>query len=358
MRLLIFTKYSATGPSSRYRHYQYLSSYLNNFDTHIFPFFSESYNYQYNNIVAYLNTIKSIIIRFYCILFFVRKDDLLIIEYELLPYFPPLLEKYLLLKKIKYILDYDDAIFHNYNQSKKKLVKCLFSNKIKNISAKSNYIITGSPYLTKYFSKYNCNIIEIPTSINFNLYQSRLNKKFHTTINIGWLGSSTTSKNLVLLKNVFLKLKSKYKNNIRILFCGFNNSLSNHFNEIDFEIIDWTSDNEFEFLNSIDIGIMPLENNDFNKGKCGFKLIQYMAFGIPTISYPFEANIKIDHNNGNLFARNEAEWYNSFVEMIDNIHIYNKVGFRNIEIVKNHYSIEANTSKYIDLIKNLINVNN
>jgi hypothetical protein len=356
VRLLIFTKYTEEGPSSRYRHYQYLPYYKNHFDTYIYPFFNSSYKYKFNNFATIFDLIKCILRRISHIIFLVKKNDIVIIEYELIPYFPSVLEKILFLKKVKYILDYDDAIFHNYDQSPKKIVKLLFKNKISKISSNATYVITGSPYLTNYFKTYNENVIEIPTSINFYKYNSKIVKKYRNTINIGWLGSSTTSKNLVFLSNVFYDLQLKYKNKIQFIFCGFDENQLVYFKNTQIEIIKWSIDNEFKFLNKIDIGIMPLEYNDFNKGKCGFKLIQYMAMGIITISTPFETNIKINNNNNNLFANNETDWYASLSKMIDNLNVLHEIGTRNIEIVKDFYSIEVNHIKYIKILKQVTGV--
>lgn len=94
---------------------------------------------------------------------------------------------------------------------------------------------------------------------------------------------------------------------------------------------------------------MPLLDNNFNKGKCGFKLIQYMASGVPTISTPFQSNIDIDNGNGNLFASSIEEWETSINEMIDNYKYFKSIGQKNIETIKNKYSIESNVF-YIDSI--------
>lgn len=98
---------------------------------------------------------------------------------------------------------------------------------------------------------------------------------------------------------------------------------------------------------------MPLGETLFNRGKCGFKLIQYMAMGKPTISSPLEANIKINRNNGNLFASSKSDWYESLTFMINHINYFNKIGDSNTEIIKKYYSIEENSKIMINLFKNI-----
>ena len=97
---------------------------------------------------------------------------------------------------------------------------------------------------------------------------------------------------------------------------------------------------------------MPMEYNDFNNGKCGFKLIQYMACGVPTISTPLEANIKINRSGKNLHAANTEEWYTSLEKMILNKTWFREVvGTENSEIAAGFYSVESNTSAYIELFR-------
>ena len=98
---------------------------------------------------------------------------------------------------------------------------------------------------------------------------------------------------------------------------------------------------------------MPLFDQPFERGKCGFKLIQYMACGLPTISTPLESNLKINHNNGNLFATTEIEWYDAFQFVFHNKEYFKKVGELNRDIISKFYSIESNRIKYINIFNSI-----
>jgi glycosyltransferase involved in cell wall biosynthesis len=98
---------------------------------------------------------------------------------------------------------------------------------------------------------------------------------------------------------------------------------------------------------------MPLEDNPFNRGKCGFKLVQYMACGLPTISTPLDANIKINRDNMNLFASTNDEWYDKILYIYNNRDIFVKIGKKNREIAREYYSIQSNYQEYIELINRL-----
>ena len=289
--------------------------------------------------------------RIYQILFICKNGSLVFIEYEFFPYFFTFFEKLLKFKKIKYILDYDDAIFHNYDSNGNKIVQILFRNKIPLIAKEAAHIITGSPYLTTYFKQFNSHTTEIPTSIDFNKYQKATKPVAKTDkFIIGWLGTSSTSKNLIFLVPAFEAISKKYKQ-VKFRYCGIDKRILNLFENLNYEMVEWSSENEMTFLNEIDVGIMPLEDNKFNNGKCGFKLIQYMAMGKPTISTPLLANVKIDHGNGNLFATTLGEWINAFEYVIINCRSFSDIGIENKNVIERSYSIQKNYMKYLEIFK-------
>lgn len=354
-KIVFFTKYTPKGPSSRYRTYQYESYFKEEFETEYFPFFDDKYiDSIFNNKKAgFFSLTRLCVIRMIKIFGKLFSKDLIVVEYELVPYFPPLFEYLFKLTGVGYILDFDDAVFHNYDNSKNKIIKFFLGSKIKIISKNATHIITGSPYLTQFLIQFNANVTEIPTSICFEYYQKNKKTIENDKLIVGWLGSNTTSINLLIVKDVISEIKKTFPN-VVFRFCGFNDSLLSHFNRDDFELVDWSPINEMCFLNEISIGIMPLEDNLFNKGKCGFKLIQYMAMGKPTISSPLEANVKINRANGNLFATTKKEWSKALITMINDYENYKKVGIENIEIVRKHYSSEENSKMYIKLFKSII----
>lgn len=350
MKLKAFPRYTDNGPSSRYRSYQYLP-FFEEFNVEVFPFFDDSYSptRSYNNPNGVLYLIK-IYLRRLLYLLKLNSKDIVFVEYEFTPFLPFII-LYFKLRGINYIVDYDDAIFHNYDQHKNNVVRKLFSKKIPIVIENAKCVITGSPYLTEFALKYNKNVYEIPTSIDFSKYSQSNSLKENSKFIIGWIGSSTTSKNLLALIPVFEQLlKEKIEYEIHAI--GFNPSLENKFSELPFKNIKWETHTEVENIKRFSVGIMPLDDNLFNKGKCAFKLIQYMACGIPTISTPLEANVKVNGSNNNLFATSNEDWINCFKEIQNNRQKYHEVGELNREIIHKHYSIQANNKKYINIIKN------
>jgi glycosyltransferase involved in cell wall biosynthesis len=134
---------------------------------------------------------------------------------------------------------------------------------------------------------------------------------------------------------------------------GFDSKLMKLINSSNVQFFKWSEADELLFLNSIDIGIMPLGFTPVNQGKCGFKLIQYMAMGKPTISTPLEANIKINRDSNNLFSSNEDEWLLCIELFIRDLSFYRNVGVENRKIVEKYYSIENNYLKYVEIFNQI-----
>lgn len=355
MKIIFFTKYTYAGPSSRYRSFQYFSWFKHQgIEIINKPFFTTEYIEALygNGKRSLLGIIPRFIQRFFQVLF-LKEYDIIFIEYELFPYTPLWIEKLLLKGKKNIIFDYDDAIFHNYDRPGNTLVNWLCEGKIFKLVPLAKAVITGSPYLSQKLGPYAAQTVEIPTSIEFARYEQALQKierKDNKTFRIGWIGSKTTSPNILLIKQVLLKLQTRF--DIELVLIGFDKQLLPLLNGVNFSSLPWDEKTEIELIQSFDVGIMPLATNDFNNGKCGFKLIQYMACGVPTISTPLEANIKIDQEAGNLFASTDEEWEACCINILNNsAYFKNTVGKKNKEIIRDHYSVEANWIKYVDLFK-------
>jgi glycosyltransferase involved in cell wall biosynthesis len=355
-KIFFFTKYSVKGPSSRYRTFNYVPYFEEYFDCKVFNLFDDFYIealYSRAKKVTAGYLFKRYLRRVFQIIFHCERSAVVVVEYELFPYFFSVFEYILKAKGCKIILDYDDAIFHNYDSSGNKVVRFLLADKIPSISRIADHIITGSPYLTDFFKKYIPTVTEIPTSIDFDKYVHAPEMDVRAGVfSVGWLGSNSTSKNLIELIPAFQEISAKY-DSVLFQFCGISPDVAAQFKNFRFEILEWSPLNELELLKRIQVGIMPLEMNPFNNGKCGFKLIQYMAMGKPTISTPLAANIKIDHQNGNLFATSYEEWVKEIEYAFENYESFKEVGKKNQITVRKDYSIQMNYLKYIEIFKKI-----
>lgn len=350
MKILFLPKYNELGPSSRYRIYQYLNSYKKSgIAVAIAPLFG-SHFFTNNKIIKIGYTLYYYLRRSFKLLQ-VYKYDLIYVEYELFPYFPSIFEKLFRFLKVKYIVDYDDAIFHNYNSSSNFFVKLLLSNKIDNVIKNAHYVLSGSPYLTNYISRINAKCVEIPTSVSQDKYVQKTKSETNTVFTIGWIGSRTTSINVLKLIPAFEVLSHKMEFKLNLI--GFDINESSKLAHLNVNFINWNAETEIEEINKFDVGIMPLENTRFNQGKCGFKLVQYMGCSLPTIATPLEANVKINRNKKNLYAITTEEWVSAFEKIYNNQNYFREVGQENYEDFTKYYTVESNSETYIALFNKL-----
>lgn len=348
MKILFLTKYDYMGASSRYRFFQFFNFYEeNNIEVTTQTFFNNEYLIDLYKGKRNIKLILRAYIKRFFVLFTIKKYDLLIIEKELFPYLPAIFEKILNLYGTKYIVDYDDAIFHQYDKSNYKLVKFFLLNKIAKVMRYSNLVVLGNSYLANYaINKGRAKAIVVPTVIDLEKYDKVVVlQKDRDEIIIGWIGSPSTSKYLTFLEDLFITLSQKY--NIKVHIIG---SLISPFKEFSVNLIQWSEEDEIKEMKKFDIGIMPLIDSPWERGKCGFKLIQYMGCSLPVIGSPVGVNSEIveDSKNGFL-ATTIEEWKNSLELLIKDEQLRRKFGTEGRNKVDQKYSKNAIQNKLLEL---------
>lgn len=354
--IIAFTKYSSKGPSSRYRTFQYIPYWQKNgYNVDVNILFNDDYverlySGKSKKIISIINSYCK---RIWKLMLLKNKGQIIWIEYELLPFVPPVLEKWLKWRKYKLILDFDDAIFHFYDKNPNIFISFILGNKILNLVRNVNHVVTGSPYLTENIKRSQEIVSEIPTSIYYPTYDSKSSNSNDLTNEfiICWIGSKSTSYNVLHIKKGLELFFEKYNAVIHLI--GFDKKLEKELGQLNYKIIDWNEKTEIDEIKKCTVGIMPLEYNDFNNGKCGFKLIQYMACGIPTISTPLVANKKINRNNKNLYASTETEWFEQLKSIYLNDKKFKEIGNNNKEIIREHYNTDKNYVKYLQIFESI-----
>jgi len=357
MKIVAFTKYSYEGPSSRYRFYNYKKCLeKNGIELDIKPLFKKEYFLSKNRLKKSLIALKSYLKRIKDIFVIakIKKYDLVLIEYELFPYFPPIFEKMLHNKNIKYIVDYDDAIFHKYDMHKSFILRSLLKNKIPKVIKNATKVICCNNYLKNFAFKYNKNIEILHTVVLLDKYiekQKKFIKQENSSFIIGWIGSKSTSIYILDIIKDLNKILSKYKD-IKLHLVGFDKSLLKESKQI--KIIKWDEKSEVDEILKFDIGIMPLRNEPWSKGKCGFKIIQYMSCKKPVVASPVGINCEIVENGKNGYLASSNEWFNIlerlYLERDQNI----KMGNQGFKKVLHDFNYNKNCEKYTLIIKELL----
>jgi|APLak6261662433_1056034.scaffolds.fasta_scaffold00086_14 glycosyltransferase involved in cell wall biosynthesis len=293
------------------------------------------------------------IMRRHLIMFKLHKFDVIFIHREACFIGPAYFEWiYSKVFRKKIIFDFDDAIWlRDVSEANNKLAWLKRSEKTSTIISYSTATIAGNKYLADYASNFSKQVTVIPTTIDLSYHYAKASEN-HKVV-IGWTGSVTTNRHFEMFVPILKKLASKYPNQLD--FRTISNKETLH-EGILVNYIKWSKENEIADLAQFDIGIMPLPNDEWAKGKCGFKGLQYMSLGIPTVMSPVGVNTEIiqDGKNGFL-ANNESEWIDKLSKLIESKALCKELGLAGRHTIIEKYSVEANKQKYLNLFSNLMN---
>lgn len=250
--------------------------------------------------------------------------------------------------RAKLVFDFDDSIWlSNVSDANKSLNFLKNAGKTGKIISVSDHIIAGNDYLANYALKFNHRVSIIPTTIDTDVYTPSRNASKYNAVTIGWSGSITTIQHFNHAVPVLKRLKKKYADRIRIEVIGDGNY---RHEELNIQGKPWNAQSEIEDLNALDIGIMPLPDDEWAKGKCGLKGLQYMALGIPTLMSPVGVNTEIIRDGENGFLpQNEDEWFEILSDLIENESLRASIGQHGRRTVEELYSVQANAQKYLTL---------
>ncbi len=280
----------------------------------------------------------------------VELDSLVFVQRECYMLGTAFFEK-LFASKCKLIFDFDDAIWlQNVSDANKKFSFLKNPNKTKEIIQVSRLVIAGNQYLANYAKQYNSNVHVIPTTIDTDYHKPSAEKKKNGELIIGWTGTHSTVKYIYLIMPVLQKIKAKYSNVLFKVICEDEFRIE----ELAITTTAWSSEREIEQLSDIDIGIMPLPDDEWTKGKCGFKGLQYMAMQAPAVMSSVGVNAEIiQHGVNGFLAHTDEEWFDILCQLIDSEVLRKTIGEAGRKTILEKYSVVANKDKYLSLLNSL-----
>jgi len=376
MKILLLSKYENLGSSSRLRFYQFIP-YLREAGIQVQAealldnrYVQSLYANKHPNALA-------ILLSFFKRFFYLLKSntyDLIWIEKELFPWLPAWAEVFLNKIKVPYVVDYDDAIFHQYDQHGNHIIRKILGKKIDAVMKNAALVTAGNEYLAERARNAGAKNVEIiPTVIDLNRYYM-MPKENDNVFTIGWIGAPTTAKYLKLvepaLKAFFqdktqppkqpsqqtpskkpdqpISLDYPYPEAKLLIIGGGKIDLG----DLPVVVRPWREETEAAEINEFDVGIMPLTDGPWERGKCGYKLIQYMACGIPVIASPVGVNKQIVKNGVNGFlAQHTQEWVDALNKIYDNPILKEKMGQQGRMDVEHKYSLQVVLPHLISLLK-------
>ncbi len=366
MKILFIVPYpTGEAPSQRFRFEQYFNSLSNKgYTYHISSFLTISNwklfykpGYAIKKLTALLQGFATRVLDCFKAL----RYDFVFIHREASPIGPPIFEWVIakILRK-KIIYDFDDAIWLTDKLNEGNIEKLVrWRSKVSSICKWSYRISCGNAYLADYAKRFNNNVIINPTTIDTELVHNPKNLKKSTVPNetnlqlnekpsvvIGWTGSHSTLKYLESLEEVLIKIELKYVQVSFVVIADRKPEMK--LRRLNF--IPWDKDSEAEDLYKLDVGIMPLPDDEWTKGKCGFKALQYMALGIPPVASPIGVNINIiQHGMNGYLAKTNEEWLHALTELIEQQELREKLGNEAIKTIKKYYSVNANKERFLNL---------
>ncbi len=345
MKVLVLSKYGPLAASPRHRFHAYVGPLADRgIHFHFAPLFGDAYVRQLGKptanrlllaLKAYLGRLRDITRA--------GRYDLLLIHCELFPYLPSFAEALLDRGGHPFVLDLDDAIFHQYDSHRLAPVRWLLGDKIASVMRRARAVIAGSPYIADYARRHNPRVEVIPTVVDTRRY--RVKEGSSDPFTVGWIGSPSTTPHL---EHAIPALREAARRApLRLLTIG---AAPRDWPGLDVEMRPWSEDREVDDLLECDVGIMPLPDEPWARGKCAFKLIQYMACGLPTIASPVGANTSVVTPETGLLADTHAEWVASIDRLRANPDLRQKLGAAGRRRADASFSVSVHAERIASLL--------
>jgi glycosyltransferase involved in cell wall biosynthesis len=349
MWILVLTRYGYLGASSRVRFFQYLPYIQSSTVTvTVSPFFRDRYveglqmghKSAVEALYAYTKRFSTLVTA--------QRFDLLWIEKEMFPWFPAWFEKIMLPAGIPYVLDYDDAVFHYYDLHSSRWVRRLLGEKHDRIMQAAVLVIAGNPYLADRANKAGASWVEIvPSVVDLNKYSVAATRHVGTNTEfvVGWAGSASTAMYLRLIEGPIWDLSKT--DGMKFIAVGAGAFVA----DLPLVIKTWSEADEVAQIYGFDVGIMPLPDAPFERGKCGYKLIQYMACGKPVVASPVGVNTRIvEHGVNGFLAETPQEWEWALRTLHANPRLCDEMGAAGRKKVETEYSLQVMGPRVADLL--------
>lgn len=351
MRVLALNRYGPTGASSRMRFYQYLPWLeAEGFSVTTRPLLEDGQlqsryrrgGYSKSELMqAYRHRIEALLDR--------KQFDVLWVEKEALPWLPATLEL-ALLRGVPFVLDYDDAVFHNYDRHRLSLVRKLFGRRLDILMAHARLVVAGNDYLAERAQAAGApSVAKLPTVIDLDRYRVDLPhlSEAGDPLRIVWIGSPTTAAYLSLIAPSLKELAREHQFIFRVIGAS-----SLDIPGVNVELMTWSSDAEARLVRECDIGVMPLRDTPWELGKCAYKLVQYMAAGLPCVASAIGANNEvISQEETGLLVHDKPGWTAALDRLLRHADLRRRMGAAGRTRVEASYCLQKTGPELAHLLR-------
>jgi glycosyltransferase involved in cell wall biosynthesis len=347
MNLLVLPRYARKGPSSRLRHYQFLNDLTAaGFKIDVEPLLPDDYLDalflgrawpRHRQFDAFLHRLR--------VLTHVRRYDLIWIEKEIFPFLPALPERMMAWLGIRFVADYDDAWHLRYRDHRAPPIRALLARKIETVMRCATLVTAGNPYLVDIARKSGARrIVKVPTVLDLDHYVVAEHRDRHP-VQIVWIGSSLNSRYLV---EICEALRTVCENGrAEVLVIG---GRPIDLPGVPTRFAPWSEEQEADALANADIGIMPLPDNEWERGKCAFKILQYMAAGLPVVASPVGVNRTVVSPEIGFLPASQTEWTQALSQLVGDVDLRARMGHAGRVKVEREFSLAAWGPRVVSLL--------
>jgi len=277
--------------------------------------------------------------------------DIVWVYAELFPYLPGWFEKLGLLRGKRIVYDLDDAFFHNYDRSHRPLIRSLLGPKFGSLLSYADACCCGNAYIRDYAAQFCGNTPIFPTVVDTGAYRPNFVTKDEQPVVIGWIGSPATWGYVTPYLPLLADLAQRHGVKFKVVGAGAK-AERDRFPGL--ELVEWREATEVQEVQAMDIGIMPLTDHYWSQGKSGYKLIQYMACGLPVVASPVGANNSIvEPGISGYLADDIPQWKSALTRLITDRSLRERMGAAGRQRAEDHYSLKVHAPRLVELFRSL-----
>lgn len=284
----------------------------------------------------------------------VGQYDALVVYRETLPIGGALIERWTKARGVRLIYDLDDAVYLRDEVTVNPLARRLrVPKRVFDVVRRSDLVLCGSEYLASQCRPFNDRVVIVPTSVDVEHFKPR---PLHTATGadavIAWVGSHSSSIYLDMLDEPLRRVSARWPAVFEVIGAGSPRQVPG----VRVRNRRWRLEEEVSYFQSADIGVYPVRDSEWGRGKCAFKAIQFMAVGAAVVASPVGASLELitDGENG-LFARTDREWEQGIETLLCDPWLRQRMGEAARKTVEERYSLQAVGPRLVAAFKEVLN---
>lgn len=282
-------------------------------------------------------------------LFHVRTYDVVFLYREAIPAGPPFIERMIRWLDVPIVHDFDDAIFlPEVSEANRSFAFLKSPARVATVLGLSRGATVGNEFLARYARQHNGAVTILPTVVDTTKFVPRAHRLPRAVPVVGWIGSPTTYRYLSGLGDVLREVARRHEFVLRVSGAGRPVDIPG----VRVEDVPWSMADEVKLFNDLDIGVYPLTDDDWARGKCGFKAIQCMASGVPVVAAAVGVNREIITDGVDSFlASTPAEWIDKLSRLIADPELRERMATAGRQTIEERYSLQVTAPRLAGVIR-------